>query len=104
MNSGKNFKFFIQAESSGGTFAYKKMRYTVTANIAPFLQGYRKLKTLPTVKLTVDPTDYDGKTFTIKFPKAVDREKNDIKYTWTNVKNQKWITKFGLVGKIPNDH
>jgi len=98
LNVAKNFKFFIQAESSGGAFAYKKMRYTVTANIAPYLQGYRKLKTLPTVKLTVDPTDYDGKTFTIKFPKAVDKEKNTIKYEWTNTEH-KWITKLAVVGK-----
>lgn len=102
INKAKNYKFFIQAESSGGEFSYKKMRLRVVDNKAPYFKGYKDAKSsnqkrLPTVKIAIDPTDLGDKIMKIKFPRAFDTEKDKIEYKFTYQK-QKWIKQLSKQG------
>lgn len=90
-NKARNEKFFIQAESSGGKFAYKKLRLVVQDNKAPYFKGVKGLR-LPEVKITYDPTDDSDTKQTVKIPRAIDDEDDKIDFAWTNVDHD-WIQK-----------
>lgn len=92
INKKLTYKFFIQAESSGGAFAYKPMQLTVTDNKAPYFKGFAKKLRLKTVEIKVDAADKDDKKQVVFLPKAIDDEGDKIKYTFTNTKH-KWIKK-----------
>lgn len=92
-NKAKVMWFTIQAESSGGKFVYKKMKLTVTDNKPPYFKQYVGKKGLKKTFIKVDPEDKNAERYVkIKLPKAVDDEKNKIKYKFSGQK-QKWITK-----------
>lgn len=98
-NKAHTFKFFIQAESSGGSFAYKPMKLKVIDNLPPYFRGFRsaKQRTLTKVKVNADPTEKGNQIVTVKLPVAVDKEKNEIVYKLSYQK-KKWIKKFSKVG------
>jgi hypothetical protein len=100
-NKAHVWKFFIQAESSGGTFAYKPMKLKVVDNLAPYFRGFRQAskRTLTKVKIVADPTKFNkgNQIVTVKLPVAVDKEKNEIDYKMTYQK-KKFIKKFSKVG------
>lgn len=91
-NKAKNFKFYVQAEGAGGSFAYKPFVLEVTDNHAPYFMGFKKTLTLPTVTIKVDPTEKQDTKQVVRLPRAVDREDDKIEYTFTNAKH-KWIKK-----------
>lgn len=99
LNKGEVYKFYIQAESSGGEFAYKPMKLKIIDNLAPYFRGYKanNKRTLPKVNIKVDPTETDDNIVKVKLPVAVDKEKNDIKYNFVYSKKP-WIKKLSKVG------
>jgi len=94
-NKNKKYNFFIQAESSGGEFAYKSMKLIVIDNIAPFFKGFRAQgkRTFNPIKITVDKTNADDSEIVkVILPVVKDLEGNKILYKFTNAK-AKWIKK-----------
>lgn len=99
-NKNKNYNFFIQAESSGGEFAYKSMKLKVIDNIAPFFKGFRARgkRTFNPIKITVDKTKTDDSEIVkVILPVVKDLEGNKILYKFTNAK-AKWIKKLSKNG------
>jgi len=86
-NKNKDYNFYIQAESSGGKFAYKSMNLKVIDNIAPYFKGFeaKNKRTFSTIKITVDKTNPDDSDIVkVILPKVIDLEGNKIKYKFTN--------------------